>query len=155
MCICEYNDADKVGQHLRNKHTIGAKSKKYHSNIILLSATYHDCIACGARLLRNRYEIRVHVRTKHKMRFLDYQAYRMKQLGEENATEEILADSEENTIDKGENGGSLEQQACDKSNNATVLAENAPTLKISSTWTLRDNESSAPLFRGLGKLTPV
>ena len=75
MCICEYKDADKVGGHLRRKHQIGASSKKYKSNIILLSATYHDCQICGTKILRNRHEIRVHVANKHKMKFLDYQAW--------------------------------------------------------------------------------
>ena len=55
------------------------------------------------------------------------------------ATEEIYAESGENTIDKGENGASLEHQAGEKSDASTVV-ENAPTLKISGTWTLRDTE---------------
>ena len=75
MCICEYKDADALGSHLRIKHNTGASNKNYHSNIILLSSTHHFCLVCGARLLRNRFEIRIHMRMKHKMKFLDYQAW--------------------------------------------------------------------------------
>ena len=98
MCICEYKDADALGSHLRIKHNTGASNKNYHSNIILLSATHHHCLVCGARLLRNRFEIRVHMRMKHKMKFLDYQAFRMKLLGEENVVRDKGGETtEENT----------------------------------------------------------
>ena len=64
----------------------------------------------------------------------------MKRLGEEERDKGGEA-TEENTMDKGENCGSLEQQAGEKSDNAsTVVAENGPTLKISGTWTLRTLE---------------
>ena len=43
------------------------------------------------------------------------------------------------TLDKGENVGSLEQEVGEKSDNASTIAENSPTLKISGTWTIRTN----------------
>ena len=159
MCICEYKHADGLGHHLRNKHDLhsaGASSKKYRDNIVLLSATYHDCLVCGAKVLRNRHEIRVHVSNKHKMKFLNYQAYRVKQLSKENemrdaamageganATEEISADSEENTRDNsmnmGDNASALGKEMGGKSDNATSVTENTLMLKISGSWTLSDN----------------
>ena len=63
----------------------------------------------------------------------------MKRLGEEERGKGGEA-TEEDTIDKGENGGSFEQQVGEKTDNVTAVVENAPTLKISGTWTLRTLE---------------